>query len=93
MDHVQHDLGVSVLVPSKLIIIDCPTTLQDDVETKHTLSSNHNPSYFTKILAYLDVDLVVRCCGENMYEEGVFIEWGVAVEDINVNDHLICLLL
>ena len=87
MDHVQHDLGVSVLVPSKLIIIDCPATLQDDAETEHTLSRNHDPSYYAEILADLDVDLVVRCCEDNVYDEGVFVEWGVAVEDINVNDH------
>ena len=87
MDQVQLNRGVSVLVPSKLIVFDCPATLQDDAETEQTSSRNRDPSYYAEILAEHDVDLVVRCCEDTMYDKGAFIKRSIAVEDINVNDH------
>ena len=39
-------------------------------------------------MAYLDVNLVVCCCKDNVYDKGAFTERGVTMEDININNPL-----
>ena len=85
--------GIYVLVPSKLIVFDCPNTLPEEAETARAdQPCNRDPSYYAACLADYNVDLVVRCCEDNVYDEGAFIERGVVVENINVNDRRLELL-